>query len=257
MAWAGSVRIREGIVSRFETQCRKQPPSDVETFRRSDSADRYASPLLSGKDSAGCPLAGHEHAYYLPTAENDAIRLDHLTVYAANGFSSYEVAALNGLRQLSLEDHESLRVQMVGLGQPADFRCPLFGPARVWESATPFIVTRHPKRRGQKKDPPDCHGLRGRLHFAACVLAEECQRWLQRQPTLADAGLLAYTPLEQDGRTSPFRPLQYRRSRRKAGDDGASRPTALFRLEFDREVMGPLCLGHASHFGLGLFLPGE
>lgn len=31
----------------------------------------------------------------------------------------------------------------------------------------------------------------------------------------------------------------------------------MFRLEFDRDVAGPLCLGHASHFGLGLFLPGR
>ncbi|MHB1424684.1 MAG: type I-G CRISPR-associated protein Csb2 [Gemmataceae bacterium] len=150
-----------------------------------------------------------------------------------------------------------MQILLVRLGRPAHFRCSLFGPARVWESATPFIVTRHPKRRGQKKDPPDCHGLSGRLHFAARVLAEECQRWLQRLTTLADAGLLAYTPLEQEGRTSPFRPLQFRRSRRKADDEGASRATGLFRLEFDREVMGPLCLGHASHFGLGLFLPAK
>ncbi len=74
----------------------------------------------------------------------------------------------------------------VGLGRPDEFRCPLFGPARIWESATPLVVTRHPKKRGRKKDPPDCHGLAGRLPFAARVLAEECLRWLQRQPTLAD-----------------------------------------------------------------------
>ena len=42
-----------------------------------------------------------------------------------------------------------------------------------------------------------------------------------------------------------------RRSRRAAWR------AAAFRLEFDREVTGPLCLAHASHFGLGLFLPAE
>ena len=59
------------------------------------------------------------------------------------------------------------------------------------------------------------------------------------------------------GRTRSFRPLPFRRGRRKPGDDGANRATAAFRLEFDRDVAGPLCLGHASHFGLGLFLPAE
>jgi hypothetical protein len=33
--------------------------------------------------------------------------------------------------------------------------------------------------------------------------------------------------------------------------------TAAFRLEFDYEVAGPLCLGHASQFALGLFLAAE
>lgn len=80
---------------------------------------------------------------------------------------------------------------------------------------------------------------------------------MQRQPTLADVALPAYTVLEHGDSTRPFRPLQFRRSRAKPGDDGASRATAAFRLEFDRAVMGPLCLGHASYFGLGLFLAAE
>jgi len=168
-----------------------------------------------------------------------------------------ELAALQAVRRLPWGEGDPLQVLLVGLGRPGNFRCRLFGPARVWESATPFVVTRHPKRRGRKKDPPVCHGLSGRLHFAARVLAEESQRWMQRHPTLADAAPPTYTLLEHGDSTRPFRPLQFRRSRSKAGDDGASRATAAFRLEFDRAVMGPLCLGHASHFGLGLFLPAE
>jgi CRISPR-associated protein Csb2 len=249
--------FRDAVMRRFEAHCRKQPSADVEPFRRADQPERYSSPVLSGKDFTGRVAAGHEHAYFLPTADHDPTRLDHLIVYSASGFGPHELAALNAVRQLAWEDHDPLQVQLVGLGRPDEFRCPLFGPARIWESATPFVVTRHPKKRGQKKDPPDCHGLSGRPHFAGRVLAEECQRWLRRQPALADAAPPTYTLLERGGRTSSFRPLQFLRSRHKSGDDGASRATALFRLEFDREVMGPLCLGHASHFGLGLFLPGE
>jgi CRISPR-associated protein Csb2 len=219
--------------------------------------EQFYSRVFSGKDNAGRPLDSHDHAYYLPTAENDTIRIDHLTVYAAQGFGPDEVAALNALRELGWEDHDPLRVQLVGLGRPEDFRCRLFGPARVWDSVTPFVVTRHPKRRGLRKDPPDCHGLHGRTSFAARVLAEECERWLRRQANLADAGLPTYTVLDHVGRIGSFRPLQFRRGRCKPGDDGASRATAAFRLQFDRVVAGPLCLGHAAHFGLGLFLPAE
>ena len=70
-----------------------------------------------------------------------------------------------------------------------------------------------------------------------CVLLEECHRRRRRQPTLADAAPPAYTVQEHVGRTRSFRPLPFRRGRRKPGDDGANRAT--------------------SAFGLGLFLPAE
>jgi CRISPR-associated protein Csb2 len=219
--------------------------------------ERSYSRVLSGKDETGQPLKSHDHAYYLPTAESDANRLDHVTVFAAAGFGPDELAALEAVRRLPLGEGETLQVRLVGLGRPEDFRCRLFGPARAWESVTPFVVTRHPKKRGHRKDSADCHGISGRPEFAKRVLDEECKRWLRRRPTLAVATSPTYTVLEHVGRTCSFRPLQFRRARRKLGDDGANRATAAFRLDFDREVAGPLCLGHASHFGLGLFLPAE
>ena len=47
------------------------------------------------------------------------------------------------------------------------------------------------------------------------------------------------------------------RSGRSSSVATAANRAAAFRLEFDHEVTRPLCLGHASHFGLGLFLPAE
>ena len=190
------------------------------------------------------------------------------------------MTTLTGLRDLTVAALK-LRVQLIGLGRPEDFRCSLFGPARGWESATPFVVsgtssnaaarkTRSPvtvsrvsqwqRRRGglrRKKDPLACHGLAGRPHFAARVLAEEMDRWLRRQTPLANAEPPAYTFGESVGRGDTLRPLPFRRARWKPSDDGARRPTAVFRVEFERAVAGPLCLGYASHFGLGLFLPAE
>ena len=102
------------------------------------------------------------------------------TVYAANGFGSHEVAALNGMRQLDWEDHEPLRVQLVGLGRPDDFRCPLFGPARIWESATPFIVTRHAQETRPEERP-------ARLSRPLRPTALRGPRPRRRMPTLAPA----------------------------------------------------------------------
>jgi hypothetical protein len=45
----------------------------------------------------------------------------------------------------------------------------------------------------------------------------------------------------------------FRRSRARDGGEGYQRPCGLFRLCFEGDVAGPICLGYTSHFGLGLF----
>jgi CRISPR-associated protein Csb2 len=53
-----------------------------------------------------------------------------------------------------------------------------------------------------------------------------------------------------------LRPIEFRRFRQKTGDDGGRRLSGAFRITFPRRVKGPVCLGHSSHFGMGLFVPG-
>lgn len=52
-----------------------------------------------------------------------------------------------------------------------------------------------------------------------------------------------------------WRPIQFKRFRRKHGDDGGRRAAGAFRIFFPELVQGPICLGHSCHFGLGLFVP--
>jgi CRISPR-associated protein Csb2 len=52
-----------------------------------------------------------------------------------------------------------------------------------------------------------------------------------------------------------LRPIQFKRNRQKADDDGGNRRSGAFRIVFPRPVLGPIALGHSSHFGLGLFVP--
>src|SRR5205814_1869521 len=121
-----------------------------------DRPDEFASPTLSSKESDGTIRKDHRHAYYLPTADgDDPRRLTHVTVSAAEGFGPGEVAALNALHALHRGDEAAdVYVQLVGLGHPRDFRAPLLEQATVWVSATPFLVSRHPKRNGSKRDRP-------------------------------------------------------------------------------------------------------
>ncbi len=219
--------------------------------------EKFRSQTFSGKDEAGQMLMSHNHAFFLPTAENDLGRIDHLTVHARDGFDCDEVAALDAFRHLTFGEGDPLRLMLVGLGQPEDFRCPVFGPARVWRSATPFVVTRHVKTRGQKKDPPECQGREGRCDFALLVLREALEHLRQRRPELPAANEIGIEALSRIGRGVSFRPLEFRRGRNRAGDDGMRRAMTAVELTFPVEVPGPICVGYAAHFGLGLFLPGE
>ena len=204
-------------------------------------------PSFWGKDDARRPLTGHQHAFLLPTDEDNDGRVDHITVFAPMGFNSLERTALEsqGTKRFG---EEELFLLLVGVGMAEIFALPrLLGPSTIWESATPFVVTRHLKLRGRKRDPREwSHGREGQQAFVAQVLREELER-----RGLKDAEI---EPLDGIG-THRVRPLQFQLYRRKRGDDGGQRSRGAFRLRFPAMVTGPIAVGHSCHFGLGLFLP--
>jgi CRISPR-associated protein Csb2 len=210
------------------------------------------SAVLLGKDDTGRRLEGHEHAYYLPTDEDGDGRIDHVTVTAAAGFGERELRALDRLRRLRWREGEPLRLLLTGLGAAADFRAPVFARSRVWVSATPFIVTRYPKRRGRKRDDPSIYA--NPLNFAGHVLWQELGRLKERRAELPEV-VAVETLHDQFFGARRLRSIQFQKYRRKTGDDGGRRPSGAFRITFADAVRGPICLGHSSHFGLGLFVP--
>jgi CRISPR-associated protein Csb2 len=92
---------------------------------------------------------------------------------------------------------------------------PLIGPARMWESRTPYRPTRHP---GRGKDP------------AAAVVHDVITECGRRGLPRPDAELLEL----------------------QAGPKGG-KLTALLRLRFAVVVKGPIMLGRDAHRGGGLF----
>ena len=247
--------FRAALMSQFERVCRGTPHA-AGAYQRRDRPELFASPVLAGKDADGQRGLGHAHAYYLPTAEGQGRRIDHLTVHAAGGFGAAEAAALSAIRELRWPGG-TLAVRLIGLAQPSDFRAPLLGPARVWVSATPFVACRYPKRNGTKRDRPKTYATA--RDFAEHVLREELDRLRDRLrqhgsdlPAVERVG-----GLESCGGCQPIHPLEFKRCRQKPGDDGHRRPTTAFRITFAAPLEGPLCLGHSCHFGLGLFVPGK
>lgn len=222
---------------------------------RPDEAPLPRSDVFSGKDENGEPLEGHRHAYYLPTDEDGDGRIDHLTIVAAMGFGTAEVRALDEMHRLKRDDGDPLNLVLLALGQSSEILAPkIMGPARVWFSATPFIATRFPKARGQKKDPPELLGIDNQRAFAQQVLIKEIERLRLNCPEISAP--LSVEPLNTEHRCGAhgLRPIQFKRYRRKRGDDGGRRPAGAFQIVFPEPVYGPICLGHSAHFGLGLFV---
>ena len=242
------------------------------------------SATFSGKDSEGRKrLDPHLHAFYLPTDEDRDGRLDHLTVYAEEGYDPGELKTLDRLDRLHNAERDaaghSLRLVLLGVGHGNDYRPGPLAESRVWVSATPFIAPRHPKRKGgearywysrgqEELDRAKQDGRQIKQHvladpagWLAWALREELRRWVGRRQALADLNVesIRIIPLINENGVfhiaDRWRPIQFKRFRQKRGDDGGRRLSGAFQIEFPRAVGGPIALGHSSHFGLGLFIP--
>ena len=129
---------------------------------------------------------------------------------------------------------------LVGLGEACDFggvaepNTSVLATSRVWESFTPFVPTRHPKRvRGVEVD----------------TIPEQIARACKQ---LLDATPVSVTPLGDEA--------AWQRFRRRRNDGGGRRgPDRAYgaRIVFDRPVPGPIAIGYGAHFGLGVFVPGS
>jgi CRISPR-associated protein Csb2 len=231
--------IRRAAMSQFRCWCERHP-EHAEEYRRSDSSGQFASPILSGKDGMGTILHAHGHAHYLPTCEGaDCRHITHVTVFARNGFNAVEIAAISAIRFAKLDDN-NLRVQLIGFGHPADFGGRLFKTSSEWYSLTPYLGPSHVGRKGQDR-------------FMRKALRREWRRLADQVADFRDIQLQEVTPLSLDDPlwSGCLRPIQFQRARSKHRGE-MYRPCGIYKLTFSGPISGPLSLGYASHFGLGL-----
>lgn len=193
-----------------------------------------ARPVFSGHFDDGL-FHQHDHAFVLPSADfNDEGRIDTITVAAKMGFDVEDLRALQQTRRLFGRDDHFLDLVLLGVGDAADFggakrpHSLLLHESTTWESLTPFVPTRHPKKvRGSDVDDIQSQVCRG----------------------CAQLGLPEPVNVESlDGEWHTFR----RRRRDGGGRRGPDRAYGV-RLVFSKTVRGPIVLGYGAHLGLGLF----
>ncbi len=236
----------------------KWDTAQVGMIFRSAANSRYgrihhdaASPILSGHDEDG-NRSGHGHAHYLPSAQDgDRLRLDHVLVWAPDGLTTDDVAALTQVRRLTFPhylDIPPVTVTLLGLLTAEDL-AERTGRATTWRTATPFVPSRHVHVRHK----PD--GTREERDTPASEVRRELARRGFPEPqriaiTVGSPAMVRYS-----------RP-NVRKATALPGVAGVQpRPYAGSALQvtvqFSEPVAGPLVLGQWSHVGLGVFEPLE
>ncbi|MXZ47820.1 MAG: type I-U CRISPR-associated protein Cas5/Cas6 [Candidatus Dadabacteria bacterium] len=207
----------------------------VATGRRKPKAPS----VISGRDHKGKPLrnSSHSHAFWLPEDTDGDGWIDHITVYAPEGLSTDVRVKLDRLTRLWINGFE-WRLALEGFGNPEDFSdsSKILGTGRVWVSITPFLATGHLKSQGY---PSEVKRLLKRREILPEHLVDDVQ--IEVLPSIRIGGA--------DRRTAYFHRFRSQGQEKQTDSQGA-----LLRLNFPEPINGPLCLGYACHFGLGLFV---
>ncbi|MFW6080604.1 MAG: type I-U CRISPR-associated protein Csb2 [Desulfosalsimonas sp.] len=184
---------------------------------------------LSGHADAGA--TNHAHAFFLPEDTDGDGRIDHILVHAPMGLdrnSRIIMAALNRIRTKEGIDWQLL---LEAMGERSHFSTTadsLLAGAEIWQSVTPYL---HPWHRKKK--------------FG---IDEQIQKECRLRNIPEPAAIEPVNPKKPQ-------PLDFRRFRSKRGIMQPDRHGCFLRLSFSEPVQGPLALGFACHFGLGLFAP--
>ena len=205
-------------------------------------------PELTGKDEQGKILRGlHQHAHTLPMDLDNDGHLDHIIIYAGMKLGGAAQRAIHRVKRTWAKSVSGdIQVAVVGYGEldmlrrlPDRMRDniqSLLGPpggARVWKSVTPFVPPRYLKAGGKNT-------LIGQVN------AELSSRHLpEAEFVQVDSDL-----------TRELRHYVRRRSHGHASQPPMDIGLGL-QLVFSEPITGPLLLGYASHYGLGLFAPTE
>ncbi|MBL8151027.1 MAG: type I-U CRISPR-associated protein Cas5/Cas6 [Blastocatellia bacterium] len=203
-------------------------------------ADHPHSEVITGKRADGVPLEGHAHAHYFATDEDEDGRLDHITIVAQRGFDNEDVAALVKLSQVSSYDRRSkIEISLDGIGMKEQFaEVSIFKKSHKWHSFTPFSLPRFGSRgSGKQPRPRDLPEAQLKRELASRHLPQPLSIRLI-DGYLAKCQLIKWSDFY---------------CRRFNATEGHG--LAGFEIEFPTAVSGPIAVGFACHFSLGLFLP--
>lgn len=201
-------------------------------------------PELTGKDNAGTPLRGHQHAHFLPLSLYGDEKIDHVLVWCRDGFSKSAIASLGAIRWAYSKGIADLSINMAGMGAIDEVltqlerisrvrknRLDVLAESKVWESCTPLVLRKYLHKRGKKT-------AEGQIR------EELIQRGFDEPSQIR-----IWSSEEMVARR--LKGFVIRRSASKQQPPSANSWAAT--ITFDQPQSGPITLGYAGHYGLGLF----
>lgn len=212
---------------------------------------------LVGKDARNEKALGHRHAYVFPFAagaaklgfhRHDAAGIDHIVIHVREGMTDESRRTIESdLRSLYARE-AMLKLVPVWAGKAEAFeKLALTREARVWVSHTPYVCPRYLKPKGR-------HTLWGQIDEELRSLGFDGVQTVEFETrdawAPADTVLAAIHAAKVSTRWRSFT-----KSRSHGPQSPGRQPALGLRLTFERPARGPIAIGYASHFGLGVFEP--
>lgn len=226
--------------------------------RSADGASALTIRQLVGRDEKNQKSLGHAHAYVLPFAahaseqtleRHDAAAIDHIIIHIRNGMSEESRAIVESDLRSIYAREATLRLVPVWTGSATSLdRLTLARESRIWVSHTPYVCPRYLKQAGR-------HSLFGQIEEELQSLGikglEEVE-FETRDGWARSEGVM--TGLAMSRVATRWR--GFLKARNHGPQPPRRQPALGLRLTFSAPVRGPIAIGYASHFGLGLFEPG-
>jgi len=227
--------------------CRRISKGDAKRYEDLSEEQRENVRLFAGKDRTGTPLKGHAHTYFALWPDEDGLPT-RLIAFRTTPFTQQEIQALWEASDSPIgwgtgDGEESWKVRLVALPEQTPLPRTFVGPARKWESVTPFV-------------PPTT-----RFRFRSNGrerLGETPERLVTK--LLESMGRPAPATVRRLDSSESWLKLHATRERRRqviATRTPFVRPGFRLQMVFSEPVRGPLIIGDSSHFGLGLFRTGN
>jgi CRISPR-associated protein Csb2 len=205
----------------------------------------YALPKeLSGHDLDSANR--HGHAFWLPEDADSDGQIDHLLVHVPQGLDNASVRVMMALQFVKRDNGEPLRLMLEGIGTTEMLAraSEYTQSSRVWQSITPYLHPWHIRK----------SAMRSEASIFDAIAEQVRREWVLRDESRpAIDCIVPIAAIKAGGRT--LHPVHFHRFRRKRGLIQPDTLGRFLELRFVEPIRGPLALGFACHFGLGLFAP--